>query len=140
MNRKKTIAFIGTICFVIVVTAFEMLFAAANEPSNSTWQLHYSQGSIYYQNKELDKAIVEFKKALGLVFPEPASGKLAEGEKTLRALFNDKKSMSRARYQLGLIYESQQKFEEAAVLFRDCLAIRIRQNRVLSAAALTKFA
>ena len=122
MNTKSVLFAIVT-CFVIIFTALEVLMAVPNEPSSIAWQSQYSQGSIYYQNKELDKAIVEFKKALGSVFPEPASGKLAEGEKTLRSLFNDEKRMARARYQLGLIYESQQRFEEAAVLFRDCLAI-----------------
>ena len=38
-------------------------------------------------------------------------------------MFHDEKNAARARYQLGLIYESQGKLEEAAHLFRDSLKI-----------------
>ena len=80
----------------------------------------YELGLIHYENGEVDKAMPFFKDALAAAFPGPASGK---DEKALTALLHQEADAPSIRYELGLIYQSQGKQDQAAKLFRDGLSI-----------------
>lgn len=80
----------------------------------------YELGLIYYENGEVDKAVSFFKDALSAAFPEPASGK---DEQALIALLHQEPDAARIRYELGLIYQSQSKQDQATKLFKDALSI-----------------
>ncbi len=80
----------------------------------------YELGLIHYENRAVDKAVPFFTDALAAAFPGPASGK---DEKALTALLNQEADAARIRYELGLIYQSQGKQDQAAKLFRDGLSI-----------------
>ena len=80
----------------------------------------YELGLIHYENGEVDKAMPLFKDALSAAFPGPASGK---DEQALIALLHQEPDAARIRYELGLIYQSQGKQEQAAKVFRDGLSI-----------------
>ncbi|MHC4111332.1 MAG: multiheme c-type cytochrome [Planctomycetota bacterium] len=77
-------------------------------------------GLIHYENGEVDKAMPFFKDALSAAFPEPVSGR---DEQALTALLKQEADAARIRYELGLIYQSQGKQDQAAKLFRDGLSI-----------------
>jgi len=80
----------------------------------------YELGLIHYENGDVGEAIPAFKAALTAAFPEPVSGK---DEQALTALLNQEDDAARIRYELGLIYQSQSKQDQAAKLFRDALRI-----------------
>ena len=86
----------------------------------TTVMARYELGLIHYENGEVDKAMPFFKEALSAAFPGPASGK---DEQALIALLHQEPDAARIRYELGLIYQSQGKQEQAAKLFRDGLYI-----------------
>lgn len=122
-HARGTPAFVATICLATVIAANQLIYSAEGKTDDTEWEVHYRQGSIHYQNKETPKAIVEFKKALQAVFGDVAGEGPKGDEKTLRSQFDDAKTAARARYRLGLVYESQGKVEEAASLFRDAMAV-----------------
>ncbi len=80
----------------------------------------YELGLIRYENGDVGGAIPVFKNALTAAFPGPVSG---GDEQTLTARLNQEADAARIRYELGLIYQSQSKQDEAAKLFRDALSI-----------------
>lgn len=92
-------------------------------------------GSIYYESKDLNKAVTYFKTALAAAFSTPAtgtiqkavdlskSGKADEAEKLLLSLFDGEESAARCRYELGLIYESQGKLSGSAFMFYNALRV-----------------
>ena len=120
-----------TISLMGLIFANQMGFAAegAGEEPN------HKQGILHYQNNESEKAIPFFKEALAAAFLEPASGKLQqainlakngkinEAEKIFRSLFDEKASAARSRYELGRVYEAQDKIEKAAMLYKNALTI-----------------
>ncbi len=77
-------------------------------------------GLIHYEKGEVDKAMPFFKDALSTAFPEPVSGR---DEQALTAMLNQEADAARIRHELGLIYHSQGKQDQAAKLFRDSLSI-----------------
>lgn len=77
-------------------------------------------GLIHYENGDVDKALPFFKDALSAAFPGSASGK---DEQALIALLDHEDDAARIRYEMGLIYQSQGKQDQAAKLFRDSLNI-----------------
>lgn len=123
MNSRYRTAILGAICLLGIVVSYRMVFAAESSPSEAAWESGFEQGSIYYQDKEMDKAVAAFKSALAVVFPDITAGPSNESEKNLRSLFDDEKTAASARYRLGLICESQGRVEKAAVLLRDALIV-----------------
>ena len=123
MTTKHKAAIAEVILLLGIVLLYQVNLAAEPETDKNLWVAGYTEGSICYQNKETDKAIIAFKQALTAVFPEASSAQTEDSEETLRSMFDDTDEAARARYQLGLIYESQDKREEAAVLYRNALAI-----------------
>ncbi|MHC4103468.1 MAG: multiheme c-type cytochrome [Planctomycetota bacterium] len=95
----------------------------------------YEQGLMYYELNETDKAIKLFKESLGASFGEPANGELQkaidlaesdkvdEAERILLSLLEDEDAAARARYELGLIYESKGKLDTAATMFRNAQVV-----------------
>lgn len=95
----------------------------------------YELGLIYYEINEPAKAIKSFKGALKAALPEPPSGKLqqavelaqggktGEGEKILLSLLEDEATAVRARYELGIIYESRGDLNNAAIMFRNAMVL-----------------
>ena len=95
----------------------------------------YEEGLKYYENNETDKAIEVLKESLAANFTEPASEKLQlaselaqsdkadEAEKMLLSLLDDKATAARARYELGLIYESRGELDTAVTLFRNAQVV-----------------
>jgi formylglycine-generating enzyme required for sulfatase activity len=77
-------------------------------------------GLIHYENGEMDKAMPFFKDSLSGAFPGPTSGK---DEQALTILLNQEADAARVRYELGLIYQSQGKQDQAATQFRNALSI-----------------
>jgi tetratricopeptide (TPR) repeat protein len=102
----------------------------------------YEQGLMYYERNETDKAIEIFKKSLAATFTEPASGKVGqahefaqngkadEAEKMLLSLLDDEATASRARYELGLIYESRGEADKAATMFRNAQTVIANKGAV----------
>jgi len=123
IHNKKALAFAGTIALSMVIGINQLICSAKNSSGDSTWEPYYRQGSIHYQNKETDKAVVAFKQALKAVFGDISADRRKTDEKTLRGQFDDAKTAALARYKLALVYESQGRLEEAAVLLRDALAV-----------------
>lgn len=79
----------------------------------------YELGLIHYENNDTGKALPYFKNALAAQFPDVKSPR---DQKALQALLNDKAAAAAVRYELGLVYQSQGKTDQAAALFRDALA------------------
>jgi len=77
-------------------------------------------GMLHYENGEIDKAVPLFKDALSAAFGGPASGR---DEQALTALLNQEDDAARIRYELGLIYQSQGKQDQAATLYRNAVRI-----------------
>lgn len=123
MKQKQKVTIAATVCFLAVVLSCPVIVAEESETGKAAWEPGFRQSSTYYQNNELDKAVAGFKAALASVYPEIASGPARESESTLVSSFDDEQTAARARYQLGLIYESQGKTEKAATLFQDALTI-----------------
>jgi len=95
--------------------------AALTSPPRDTGDLAGPElGVLHYENGEVDKAMPLFKDALSAAFPGPASGK---DEHALTALLSQEEDAARIRYELGLIYQSQGKQDQAARLFRNALSI-----------------
>ncbi len=125
-NMQKRVT--EVICLLCVIVSYHVIRADQPEPDKSDWKSNFAQGSMAYQNKEVDKALVAFKLALCAQFPEQTSDLASEDEAKLRSLFNDEHAAAIARYKVGLIYESQGKLDEAASLFRDSLSILSAQG------------
>jgi hypothetical protein len=123
MNERQRAAITGAVCFLAAFIPHRMIFATESETARTGWEHGFMQGSVHYQSDETGKAIAAFKGALTSRFPEVASGQAKDSESTLVSLFDDEKTAACARYQLGLIYESQGKLDRAAILFRDSLTI-----------------
>ena len=123
MSNRHKVTIAEIICLLGCVVSYHVIFAAESGTGKSDWESGFAQGSICYQNKETDKAIVAFKQALAAVFPGEPSNQPTDSEKTFRSTFDDEKDAAIARYRVGLICESQGKLDEAATLFRDALAI-----------------
>ena len=123
MSDKHKAAIAAIICLLGVAVSYQVILAAEPGAGRNDWESGFRQGSIHYQNKETDKAIIAFKQALAAFFPELTSDQPKESEKALRLLFDDEKAAAIARYKVGLIYESQGKLDEAAAMFRDSLAV-----------------
>jgi len=95
----------------------------------------YEQALMHYERNETDRAIKLFKESLAATFTEPASAKLQqatelarngkadEAEKMLLSLLDDEATASRARYELGLIYERMGDTDKAATMFRDASTV-----------------
>lgn len=128
LAKRKELIVVGIFCFVAVFICGQV--GLAEEKGSS-----HGQGLNYYENNEIDKAIIALKGALVKEFATPASGELQkavdlakdskadEAEKILLSLFDDEESAARCRYELGLIYESQGKLDDAATSYRDALVI-----------------
>ncbi|MFA6425256.1 MAG: multiheme c-type cytochrome [Phycisphaerae bacterium] len=127
---KRRIA-VGGICILVVVFANSYAELTPEKPADAG----YEQGLMHYEHNEIDKAIKSFKESLSLKFTEPApanlqqaidlakNGKADEAEKALLSLLDDEKTAARARYELGLIYESKGKLDDAATMFRNSLLV-----------------
>ena len=122
MNRKQRTVWLGILCFMGVAVSHTMLWAAANEVKQTSWQDQFKQGSMQYQNKETGKALKAFKAALDAVFPGAEARAFKKG-KALISLLDNEKSAARTRFELGLFYESQGQVDQAVRLFRDALLI-----------------
>ena len=57
-------------------------------------------------------------------------GKVKEAEELLLSLFDDEATAARARYELGLIYESQGKLDAAATMFRNAHIVIANEGAV----------
>ncbi|MFH1371711.1 MAG: multiheme c-type cytochrome [Planctomycetota bacterium] len=91
----------------------------------------YELGLIYYEINEPGKAIKYFKDTLTKTLPPVPTrrlqdaidlvkaGKAEESEKILLTLLDDEATAIRARYELGLIYESKDDLDNAAIMLRD---------------------
>lgn len=121
-SNHKTIV-IMVVCLLGGAASYRATIAVENQADNGDWESAYRQGSGYYQNKETDKAIAAFKQALISLFGELTVDQINENEETLRELFDNEEDAATARYKLGLIYESQEKLEEAAAMFDDSLHV-----------------
>ena len=80
----------------------------------------YELGLVHFENNQLAKAAPILKTALAATFPGPASGK---DEAALTAALDQESDAAKARYELGLIYDSQGEVEQAAKMFRDAATI-----------------
>ncbi|MHC4456093.1 MAG: multiheme c-type cytochrome [Planctomycetota bacterium] len=99
-------------------------------------------GLIYYERNESEKTIQFLKESLAADLTEPATGELQkaielaksdkadEVEKILLSLLEDEETAARARYELGLIYESQGKLDVAATMFRNALTVNTNKGAV----------
>jgi len=123
MSNKHKATFAEIICLLAVVVWYHAIGAAESEVTKNDWESMAMQGSTCYQNNETGKAIVAFKQALSMVFPEGTTDQQKQSETAIRSLLDDDKSAAISRYNLGLIYESQGNLDEAAILFRDSLAV-----------------
>ena len=95
--------------------------AAPTTPPRDTGNLTGPElGMLHYENGEVDKAVPLFKEALSAAFGGPASGR---DEQALTALLNQEADAARIRYELGLIYQSQGKQDQAATQYRNALRI-----------------
>ncbi|MFC1605098.1 SUMF1/EgtB/PvdO family nonheme iron enzyme, partial [Planctomycetota bacterium] len=105
----------------VAVTVKAQTKAAPTPPPRDTGDLSGPElGVLHYENGEVDKAMPLFKDALSAAFGEPASGK---DEQALTVLLSQEEDAARIRYELGLIYQSQGKQDQAATLFRNALSI-----------------
>ena len=126
-TKRRGIA-VGVFCLIAMSISSYALLAVANSTS-------YEQALMHYERNETDKAIKLFKELLSATFTEPVtgalqqainlakSGKADEAENPFLSLFEDEETAARARYELGLIYESQGKLDAAATMFRDTQAV-----------------
>ena len=105
------------------------------EQKDTVVKAGHELGLIYYESNDLNKAVTYFKTALAAAFSAPAtttiqkavdlskSGKADEAEKILLSLFDEEESASRCRHELGLIYESQGKLNDSALMFYNALRV-----------------
>ncbi len=131
-KRKAEVAGLWVATIIFVVSSYTEL--TAESPSL------YEQGLVCYERNEMDKAVKFFKESLAAYFTEPASGKLKEAielaqngkadesKKILTSLFDNEDAASRAMYELGLIYESQGKLDDAAFMFRNAQLVIANDN------------
>lgn len=121
--------------------AENILLPLLKQKSTAT-QAGYELGLIYYERNELDKAISSFKDAMAASSTEPTlgklqqagelarSGKTKEAEDILLSLLEDEATAARARYELGLIYESQGNLDAAATMFRNAQTVIANKGAV----------
>lgn len=126
---KRSVVVGGICCFVAMMIISSQAGLGEGNPRG------YEQALMHYERNETDKAIKLFKESLAVTFIELATGKLQqatelarngkadEAERILLSLLEDEATLARARYELGLIYESQGKLDAAATMFRDAQAV-----------------
>ena len=120
---------------VVVISSFVALIVGSQSASPEGKPAGYELGQTHYENNETDKATRVFKDALSAGFTEPTSGELKEAaelaksgktnqaEDILLMLLDDDATAARARYELGLIYESQDNLDKAATMFRNAATV-----------------
>ena len=125
---KRSFVVVGTCYFIAVIVGGQLAFPVG-QPAG------YELGQTHFENNETDKAIKAFKDVLSENFTEQISGKLKEAVELAKSgntegaadilltLLDDEATAARARYELGLIYESQGKLDEAATLFRNAATV-----------------
>ena len=125
---KRSALVVGIFCFITIsIGSYAAL--AEKKPTG------FEQALLHYERNETDRAIELFKESLAANFAGPATGKLqqaselsqsgksGEAEKILLSLLDDEATAARARYELGLIYESQGKLDAAATMFRNAQTV-----------------
>ena len=125
-KRRATV--VGVFCFIAMAISSYAVLAVAKSTG-------YEEGLKHYENNEIDKAIELLKESLAASFTEPATGKLQkaielaksdradEAEKIFLSSFEDEVTAARARYELGLIYESRGGLGTAATMFRNAQTV-----------------
>jgi tetratricopeptide (TPR) repeat protein len=128
-EKQRRAVLLGILALAGLVIAGRGVIAAAGAIDKAGSEAALRQ----YQNNETAKAVVSLKAVLAAAFSEPASGQVqeavtlaksgkpAEAEKILQSVLDNERTAARARYELGLIYESAGKIDEAAVQFRNAL-------------------
>ncbi|MHC4532258.1 MAG: hypothetical protein ACYSXD_11970, partial [Planctomycetota bacterium] len=124
-EKQRRAVLLGILALAALVIAGSGVIAAAGAIDKAGSEAALRQ----YQNNETAKAVVSLKAVLAAAFSEPASGKVqeavslaksgktAEAEKILLSVLDNERTAARARYELGLIYESAGKLDEAAAQF-----------------------
>ncbi len=132
---KRKVVVVGVFCLIAMSISSYAVLAVANSTG-------YREGLKHYENNETGKAIKLLKESLTACFVEPATGKLQkaidlaksnkadEAEKIFLSLFEDEETAARARYELGLIYESRGKLDAAATLFRNAQIVIANKGAV----------
>ena len=122
-TKRRSIV-VGIFCLIAMSISSYVVLAVAKSTG-------YEEGLKHYENNETDKAIGLLKEALATRFTESASGELQqavevarsgkanEAEELLLSLLEDEETAARARYELGLIYESRGELDAAATMFRN---------------------
>lgn len=135
LAKRKELIVSGIFCFVAVFICGQA--GLAEEEGGG-----HGQGLNYYENNEIDQAIIAFKGSLAKEFATPASGELLKGiefvnkgeidnaENTFLSLLDNEKDGARARYELGLIYEKQGKPDAAATMFRNAQIVIANKGAV----------
>lgn len=125
---KRSVVVGGICCLIAMIIGVQAGLGEENLKG-------YEQGLMHYERNETDKAIEILKELLASTFTEPASGKLHqagelarngkvdEAEKMLLSLLDDEGTAARARYELGLIYESRGETDRAATVFRNASTV-----------------
>lgn len=113
---KRDIVIGSICCFIAAAIGLQAVFAGG-KPAG------YQEGLKHYGNNEPAKAIKCFKDTLAAAFPEAASGEPKESEKVLLSRLDDEKTAALANYQLGLIYESQGKIDDAAIMLKNAATL-----------------
>ena len=126
MNERVTKRII-TIVILIVVCFIAAAIAADCKSKQAACKA--------YEANNIGEAITGFKAALAAALPEAAAGKVKEAvdlakggkadeaEKILLSLFDDAALAGRARYELGVIYATQDKTDEAAMMLSNALKV-----------------
>jgi tetratricopeptide (TPR) repeat protein len=93
-------------------------------------EAHFRLGQIYVERKMFDEAIVEFKTARDLKYPEAVTelavtyhkaGKLDEAENLIKELLLKKPNDVDLKYRLGKVYLDKGQLNEAGEIFRQVL-------------------
>ncbi|MHC4571853.1 MAG: multiheme c-type cytochrome [Planctomycetota bacterium] len=126
--KRRSVVVAGICCFIAVIMGGQAGLGEENSAG-------YEQGLMYYELNETDKAIKLFKEELARSFAEPVTGQLQkaanltknnktdEAEIILLSLLDDEETAARARYELGLIYESRGELDAAAAMFRNAQVV-----------------
>ena len=135
-KMSRLIVRIGIVTIVVcsvlaVVIGNRPMRGAGTALDEDAWRA----GLRLFEDNEYKKSIGPFRKTLGGVFAEAASGELkmavelgrqgksVEAEKLLRSLFDDEATAARARYELAGIYETASHSPEAAQLLHDTVVL-----------------
>lgn len=132
---KRSVVVGGICCLIAMIIGSQAGLGEGNPEG-------YEQALMHYERNETDKAIKLFKESLAVTFTEPASAKLQqatelarngkadEAEKILLSLLEDEATAGRARYELGLIYESRGEADKAATMFRNAQTVIANKGAV----------